>query len=153
MFNLIKKKKKTSVGEHRKLTDLKFEVNGASVHKSNVRKLKIKNPDYNLSDAKFKENYDKPVSQYYYINKPVKLVPVPANRYDAGTVHVYIAGHSVGYVPDELAEQVKFVLENRDVKSISASIDGGSKTKYVEDGKVCTKSNKNLNVIVEMKYI
>ena len=151
MFNLLKKKKPAEI--HRELTDLEFEVSGVSYHKNSLAKLKVKNPEYSVSDAEFKKNYKKPIYQTYFINKPVKLIPEPSNKYNSDAVQVYIAGELVGYVPDDLCSQVKLAIEHRDVKFISAFIKGGTKIKYVEDGTVYIKEKNYLSINIRMRYI
>ena len=150
MFNLFKKKKE----EPRVLTDLDFEVAGSCFYETNIKKLKVKNQDYSLSDSKLLEDYKKPIYQYYYINKPVKLIPEPTNKHDSNAIQVVIAGEVVGHVPSELCEQVHLALNERDIKFISSFIKGGSKSKYrAEDGNLYIREARDFEINIRMRYI
>lgn len=149
LLNLIKRKDTSSP---RILKEEKFSVVGVIYYIDNVDKLKVKNKDYDQSDDQFLNSCSsKSVYQYYYINKPVKLIEEPKNKHDKNAIKVLIAGEHVGYIPRDECLHVKNILHKHEVKFISSFISGG-KHKFVDNGNVFI-SDRGISIDIKIGYV
>ena len=92
------------------------------------------------------------IYKYEFDTKPVELVPEPENPHDRNAVGVVINGHKVGHISAEEAPHVKEVLEHRDIKYISAVVNGGDRKTVYPNGDVLTE-NRTCNVSVRIAYV
>ena len=131
-----------------------FHAAGVSYYEANIRKLACSNPDWSASITRIiKEGKaGKRIYKANYINKPVKLVPEPKNPHDKNAIAVVIAGELVGYISREDNLHVKDILDNREIKSLSAFIGGGEYKIVGEDGDV-VRGEYGFSVNVRIKYI
>ena len=120
-----------------------------------IQKLAIVNPEWKAVTKKTvtEENIGKWIFHYNYVNKPVKLVPEDNNEHDENAVAVYIAGELVGYISRENNVHVRDILENGDIKYITAYITGGEAKSYLKNGEVMTdKERERLKITVRIAY-
>lgn len=138
----------------RALKEENFHAAGVSYYESNIRKLANTNPDWTAPVTQIIKTgkAGKRIYKDHYVNKPVKLVPEPENPHDKDAIAVIIAGELVGYISREDNTQVKDILDNREIKSISGFIGGGEYKIVGEDGDVIM-GEYGFSVNVRIKYI
>lgn len=134
--------------ENKALTTMEFQAAGSCYYTNNLNKLACPNSDYKKTAS---STYSGRIYRYNYINKPVKLVPEPKNRYDKNAIMIIIAGELAGYVPSDLCQQVKEILSSYDIKYISAFI-GGGQYKLISDGKIISRGENDLRVNIKIAY-
>ncbi len=134
--------------ENKSLTIMEFQAAGSCYYTDNLNKLACSNSDYKKTAS---STYNGRIYRYNYINKPVKLIPEPKNRYDKNAIMIIIAGELVGYIPADLCQQVKKILSSYDVKYISAFI-GGGQFKLISDGKIISRGENELRVNIKIAY-
>lgn len=91
------------------------------------------------------------IYRYNYINKPIKLVYEPENENDPNAIMILIAGEKVGYVFADETARIKDILENHEVKYISAFVHGGE-YKVVNESKTA-KLSENVGVKWTIAYV
>lgn len=142
------KKNSKQISEKRELKKEKFFISGTVYYEENIKKLRVLNPNYKSKSC------DNPgrIYKYYFINKPVKLIPEPDNEFDKNAIQVMIAGEIVGYIPKHENLYVKDILENHDIKYISSFISGGEFKLINADGPDF-KSSSDISVSVTIGYV
>lgn len=152
-FEIETKPDPVTSAEPRKLKEKVFSVAGASYYENNIKKLACRNDDWrkNAATLKSEDKLCRKIYRYNYINKPVKLIPEPTNKHDKNAVQVIIAGEVVGYVPVDIAIEVKDILKNHEIKYISSFISGGEyKVASVND---ITKLDSLISIRVKIAYV
>ena len=153
--NLISKLvKNVLTGSERTLIKEQVNISGVSYYSSNINKLAVSNKDYRSKPATIINNGDagKKIYKYTYVNKPVKLELEPTNPHDKNAIKILIAGELVGYVAASDCNHIKDVLENHDVKYISAFIGGGDYKVVSPNGDV-EKWSEHIHVSVRIAYV
>ncbi len=146
--------KAVSAEPERTLIKEQVNIAGTSYYLSNINKLSVSNKDYRSKPATIISNGDagKKIYRYTYVNKPVKLEPEPTNPHDKNAIKILIAGELVGYVAASDCRHIKDVLENHDVKYISAFIGGGDYKVVSLNGDV-VKWSEHIHVSVRIAYV
>ena len=131
-----------------------FRVVGLPYYKENLNKLACKNPDWSLkfADLSASGKLDHEIYRYNYIYKPVKLVPEPNNKYDKNAIMVLIAGELIGYISESDNVHVLDIINNHNVKYVSAYIHGGE-FKLVHPDKSVVKSQEDMSVKLQIAYV
>ena len=130
-----------------------FSVVGTYYYTSNIRLLAYSNKDYRKGKNQVRElgMCGKKIFQYYYVNKPVKLIPEPENPHDPLAIKVIIAGEQVGHISMEDNKHVHEIMSSSDVKFISASIRGGAYKVVSLNGDIF-KDETNVRIKVKIGY-
>ena len=151
----IKKKQAIkSVATTHELKVEEFAVLGIPYYLDNISKLANKNPEWNSNCAQViaHNNANRRIYRFNYINKPVKLIPDPKNKYDKNAVQVIIAGELVGFIGEADNVHVKEILTKHDVKYISSFI-GGGKYKIVTEEKEMNYFEDEIHITVKIGYV
>ncbi len=139
--------------ENHELKKEKYEAAGTRYYQENLKKLACKNPDWskNTATLKLENKLHEKIYRYNFINKPVKLIPEPTNEHSKNAIMITVAGEKVGYVFEAETEHIKDVLENHNVKYISAFVHGGEYKVVGEESteKLC----ENIGVIWTIAYV
>lgn len=140
--------------EKRTLQEEDFRAVGVYYYEQNIKKLACPNPDWKKSASQIVSDGQsgKRIFKSNYVNRPVKLLPEPHNSNDPNAVAVVIAGELVGYISRDENVKVKWILNNREIISLSAFIGGGD-YKIIEEDKAIFKDSKGFTVNVRIKYI
>lgn len=140
-----------SVVPHVGLMKEDYKVVGVSYYPDGIRAISHITPAWRKKNT---PGTSGPVTIYKYEfdTKPVELVPEPENPHDRNAVGVVINGHKVGHISAEEAPHVKEVLERRDIKYISAAINGGDRKTVYPNGDVLTE-HRTCNVFVRIAYV
>ena len=139
--------------EKRELIKEVHTVAGIGYYQDNLKKLACKNSDWSKSVAELKaeDKLHEKIYRYNYINKPIKLVYEPENENDPNAIMILIAGEKVGYVFADETAHIKDILENHEVKYISAFVHGGE-YKVVNESKTA-KLCENVGVKWTIAYV
>lgn len=139
---------------NRELITENFQATGVNYYTENIGKLACRNDDWKLNTSQIISHgkQGKRIFRYNYINKPVKLVPEPNNEHDKNAVAVIIAGELVGYISRSENLHVLDVLNNREVKYISAFI-GGGQYKIVDEAKQLHHFEDSIHVNIRIGYV
>ncbi len=148
------KRSSVSVGSAEQHVNLKkedYNVVGVSYYPDGIRAISHVAPAWRKKPV---PDPSGPVTIYKYEfdTKPVELVPEPENPHDRNAVGVVINGHKVGHISAEEAPHVKEILERRDIKYISAVVNGGDRKTVYPNGDVLTE-NRTCNVSVRIAYV
>ena len=140
--------------QKRTLQEEDFRAVGVYYYESNIKKLACPNPDWKKSPSQIiKDGHaGKRILKNNYVNRPVKLLQEARNPNDPNAVAVIIAGELVGYISREETVKVKWILNNREIISLSAFIGGGD-YKVIGEDKTIFKDSKGFTVNVRIKYI
>ena len=151
IFDLLFKKSENTT---KALKTKDFFVVGTYYHQNEISKLAVANKDYKSKANTLieQEKTMQRIFQYTFINKPVKLVPEPNNKHDKNAVKVIIAGEHVGYIKREECSQVKNILNNKEIKYISAFISGG-KYKIVNNDGSIEKDELDISINIRIAYV
>ena len=137
----------------RKLIKESLRAVGVSYYNKNIDKLACKNPEWSFTKANIvashKENIR--IFRYNYINKPVKLIKEPTNPYSRNAIQVIIAGELVGYISEEEVMHVHDILNNHEIKYLTAFISGGDYKILVGDK--LEHDTKDLAVSINIGYV
>ncbi len=130
-----------------------FNLAGVSYYINNINKLACSNPawKHTVAIATSKGMAGKPIYRYYYVNKPVKLVPEPTNPNDKNAIAVFFAGELVGYIKRDDNKHILDILKNREIKYISGFIGGGDYKIITSDGQFF-KDSESLHICVKIAY-
>lgn len=137
----------------RKLIKESLRAVGVSYYKKNIDKLACKNPDWAFTKAAIVKEHKENVRifRYNYINKPVKLIKEPTNPHSKNAIQVIIAGELVGYIAESEVMHVHDILDNHEIKYISAFISGGDYKILVGDS--LEHESKDLAVTITIGYV
>ena len=130
-----------------------FFAVGMYYHQEEIGKLAVCNPDWKktnkslLNEGKGQQK----IFRYNYIHKPVYLVPEPENLDDDNAVYVQVAGEKVAYISGMENEHVLDILQNHEVKFVSAFIGGGDYKVISENGEMLKLHDENF-VKVKIGY-
>lgn len=143
-----------TINEVRTLTEETFHGAGVWHYESNIKKLACANPDWKLKESQVISSgkIGKKIFKHNYINKPVKLEFEPDNKHDPNAIVILIAGEKVGYIAQTDNDHVRNILNNREIKSLSAFIGGGEYKVFTEDGDEI-RSSFGFSVNIRIKYI
>lgn len=130
-----------------------FHLAGTHYYEKNIAKLATLNPDWKRTNAAIISGgkADRPIYRFYYVNKPVKLIPEPKNPNDKYAVAVYVAGELVGYISREENRHVLDILRKMKVKYITAFI-GGGEYKIISADKSIERYEDNISVNIRIAY-
>ena len=153
--NLFGKKIENEVKEKKK--NFKFEVAGTFLggRQANILKYfskKIENKELilfeNLKDSEIKSK--KYLDEEIY-EIPQKFEKEPENEYDKNAIRVMIKGMgTVGYVPKNINISFAKILENNDIKEITATICGGEYKLW--NGKKLKNDRDDYSVTITINY-
>lgn len=154
IMGTLKSGKYDGMDEKRILKTELFSAVGVQYYLDNIGKLACKNPDWSITakQAVSRGKAGEKIYRYYYINKPVKLIPEPKNPHDKNAVMVVIAGEKVGYISREDNVRVKSILKRCEVKYISGFIGGGAYKIASEDG-TFARWEDDIRVRVKIGYV
>ena len=149
-----KSKSLPSANISRTLMEENFQGAGVHYYEANIKKLALANPDWKMTKAQITNanKVGRKIFKNNYTNKPVSLTPEPGNPHDPNAIVIIIAGEKVGYVRSDENERVRYILENREIKSISAFIGGGEYKTLTKDGELLTGSF-GFSVNVRIKFV
>lgn len=105
-----------------------FHAAGVYYHKNDiVENLLFENSEYDLKkseiiDFSMVDEYIYKYEKYFGI---VELVPEPDNPHDKNAIKVIVDNVHVGYVPADITEKVKNILDTKDIVKIDCEIYGG----------------------------
>ena len=138
----------------RTLREENFKAAGVNYYESNIHKLACLNPDWKLTKKQISDTgrADRKIFKNNYINQPVKLIFEPDNPHDPDAIMILVAGEKVGYIRSDENERVRFILENREVISISAFI-GGGEYKFLSDQGEILNGSFGFSVNVRITFI
>ena len=166
--NLFVKKSENEVKEKKK--NFKFEVAGTFLggRQANILKYfskKIENKELilfeNLKDSEIKtkkyldeEIYEIPQNYEIKSNMAdglIKFVKEPNNEYDKNAIKVMIKGMgTVGYVPKNINVFFAKILENNEIKEVTATICGGEYKLW--NGKRLKNDRDDYSVTITINY-
>ena len=131
-----------------------FYVVGTQYYADAIKRLTIKNPDWDLSLEQLIEQgkIAKPIYRYRYKNKPAELVPEPTNKHDKNAVKVVIAGEKVGYISADDNVHVLDLLYHREIKYVSSFFSGGEYKVAASGGDVQMLEN-HFSIKVRIGYV
>lgn len=131
-----------------------FSAVGMHYYSENIGKLACRNEDWKRTAKNIISlgKTDKRIYRYNYIYKPVKLIPEPTNQHDKNAIIVQIAGEKVGYISRDENLHVKDILNNCEVKYISAFIGGGD-YKIVQSNGEMIKQSEPHSITIKIGYI
>lgn len=140
-----------SARRHAGLIKEDYKVVGVSYYPDGIRAISHITPAWRKKNT---PDTSGPVTVYKYEfdTKPVELIPEPENPHDKNAVKVVINGHKVGHISAEEAPHVKEILKRRDVKYISAVVNGGDRKTIYPNGDVLTE-HRTCNVSVRIAYV
>ena len=147
--NLFGKKSENEVKEKKK--NFKFEVAGTLLggRQANILKYfskKIENKELilfeNLKDYEIISKYP---------NGLIKFEKEPENEYDKNAIRVMIKGMgTVGYVPKNINVSFAKILENEEIKEVTATICGGEYKLW--NGKKLKRERDNYSITITISY-
>ena len=166
--NLFGKKSENEVKEKKK--NFKFEVAGTFLggRQANILKYfskKIENKELilfeNLKDSEIKskkyldeEIYEIPQDYEIiskYPNGLIKFEKEPENEYDKNAIRVMIKGMgTVGYIPKSINVSFAKILENEEIKEVTATICGGEYKLW--NGKKLKRERDNYSITITISY-
>ena len=166
--NLFGKKSENEVKEKKK--NFKFEVAGTFLggRQANILKYfskKIENKELilfeNLKDSEIKskkyldeEIYEIPQDYEIiskYPNGLIKFEKEPENEYAKNAIRVMIKGMgTVGYVPKNINVSFAKILENEEIKEVTATICGGEYKLW--NGKKLKRERDNYSITITISY-
>lgn len=154
IINSVYGKKKDAPSKNRVLMEEDFKGAGAYYYEKNIDKLATPNPEWKKRATTIvKEGKSgKRIFKHNYVNRPVKLIEEPNNPNDPNAVAIMIAGELVGYIGRGDNIKVKYILNNREIISLSGFI-GGGEYKIVHNDGTVFKDSKGHSVTVRIKYI
>ena len=131
-----------------------FPVAGVPYYEENIKKLAYCNPDWKLTGSQIKKNEkgNQKIFRYYFVNKPVKLVPEPSNEHDKNAVIVFVAGEKVGYISRTDNIHVKEILKKHEIKYITCFVGGGMYKIVSENGNI-SRDEEDLHIKVKIAYV
>ncbi len=139
------------ISKERNLVKKEYHVVGTEYHANSFKRLAIKNQEWGKAIPKETESSQQ-IYRYNYVSKPCELVEENDNVHDHNAVKVMIAGKHVGYISAFRAPEVRDILDNHEIKYISACISGGE-FKVINNGKLISTDKKNPQVDISIGYI
>jgi len=105
----------------------RHRIVGLNYRKSNVMKLAVENPLYNLNKAEIlKQGFvDSYIHKYIFADGPTELVQEPDNPHDPNAIKVVVAGQHIGYIKAGSCAHLNKVINEGRVEQILCRIYGG----------------------------
>lgn len=116
----------------KKITHFTFDVAGTSYRQENIKKLAVKNEDYNLPNKELYSYLEK-IYEYEFPVDNVEIIPEPENQYDKNALKVVANGIHIGYIKKDETKKVKKIIDSDNKKEIKIKIEGGKYKDVVID--------------------
>lgn len=123
---------------------IEFYVSGTPYHQKEIDKLGSPIKKYTMDHKLLTDYIGRKIYEKYYKAKVVALVPEPTNKHDPNAIKVMLDGQHAGYVPRDLAFNVKEMLKTGSC-SVHANISGG-KYKVIDGNYDAVYWDENISV-------